>query len=276
MPELPEVETVMRGLSAVLIGRHFTSIECRRKNLRFPLPRNMDKILCGKKITGLTRRAKYILIHFTGNKTLMVHLGMSGRMVIDDGSSSLQKHDHVIFKTNARHQIKFNDPRRFGMMDIVDTDKAVQHKLLRHLGVEPLEAAFTGTAHHTKLKPKKIAVKLAIMDQGVVVGVGNIYACEALFAARIDPKRAANSLSLAECNKLVTAIKSVLKRAIEKGGSSLRDYVQADGELGFFQHEFAVYGREGEPCKGCTCKTKKVLRMTQGGRSTFYCETKQK
>ncbi|MBY0428393.1 MAG: DNA-formamidopyrimidine glycosylase, partial [Alphaproteobacteria bacterium] len=176
MPELPEVETVMRGLSAVLMGHHFTSIECRRKDLRFALPKSMDATLRGKKITGLSRRAKYILIHFTGNKTLIVHLGMSGRMVIDDGSSPLQKHDHVIFKTNksgdrqtaslcerspaaSEHmiQIKFNDPRRFGMIDMVDTDKTHQHKLLKHLGGEPLEAAFTGAALHVKLKSKKIA-----------------------------------------------------------------------------------------------------------------------
>ncbi len=275
MPELPEVETVMRGLSAVLVGHHFTSIIQHRPNLRFALPKAMDKTLCGKKITGLTRRAKYILVNFTGGKTLIIHLGMSGRMVIDDGFSALQKHDHVIFKTNTHHQIKFNDPRRFGMMDIVDTDKVEQYKLLKHLGVEPLQIAFSGKALHAKLKSKKIAVKLAIMDQCVVVGVGNIYACEALFASRIHPRRAANSLSLAECNKLVAAIKSVLKRAIAKGGSSLRDYVQTDGKLGYFQHEFAVYGREGEPCKGCTCKSKKVLRIAQGGRSTFYCASKQ-
>lgn len=276
MPELPEVETVMRGLSAVLIGHHFISIECRRKDLRFALPKAMDATLSGKKIIGLTRRAKYILIHFTGDKTLIVHLGMSGRMVIDDGSSQLQKHDHVIFKTNTQQQIKFNDPRRFGMMDITDTTITHEHKLLKNLGGEPLEAAFTGDALHAKLKSKKIAIKLAIMDQAVVVGVGNIYACEALFASSINPARAANTITLSECTTLVSAIKSVLKRAIAKGGSSLRDYVQADGELGYFQHEFAVYGRMGEPCKGCTCKSKKVLRITQGGRSTFYCASKQK
>lgn len=275
MPELPEVETVMRGLSAVLMGRHFTSIEMRRKNLRFALPKSMDEHLCGKKITGLSRRAKYILISFTGNKTLIVHLGMSGRMVIDNGASQPHKHDHVIFQTSAHHQIKFNDPRRFGMMDVVDSDKVHQHKLLKHLGVEPLDTAFSGAALHAKLKSKKVAVKLAIMDQQVVVGVGNIYACEALFASHIHPQRPSHSLSLDECAALVAAIKSVLKRAIAKGGSSLRDYVQADGELGYFQHEFAVYGREGEPCKGCTCKSKKVLRITQGGRSTFFCPTKQ-
>lgn len=275
MPELPEVETVMRGLSAVLIGHHFTSIDCRRKDLRFALPKTMDTTLCGKEIIRLTRRAKYILIHFTGHKTLIVHLGMSGRMVIDDGSSKLHKHDHVIFKTNTKLQIKFNDPRRFGMMDVVDTDKLDEHKCLKHLGIEPLDKAFSGEALYTKLKSKKIAIKLAIMDQAVVVGVGNIYACEALFASHIHPMRAAQSITPSECNTLVSAIKSVLKRAIAKGGSSLRDYVQADGELGYFQHEFAVYGREGEPCTGCTCKSKKVLRINQGGRSTFYCATRQ-
>ncbi|NDE89855.1 MAG: bifunctional DNA-formamidopyrimidine glycosylase/DNA-(apurinic or apyrimidinic site) lyase [Alphaproteobacteria bacterium] len=294
MPELPEVETVMRGLSAVLVDNRFVSIEQRRKDLRFPLPKNMADVLCGEIIIGLSRRAKYILIHFKHEQSLIVHLGMSGRMVIDDGTSDLQKHDHVIFHVakggdrrpaslcerspaafEQKIQIKFNDPRRFGMMDIVATANAQQHKLLKHLGPEPLDAAFTGEALFAKLKSKKIAVKLAIMDQRVVVGVGNIYACEALFAAGIHPERAANTLSMAECKALVSAIKTILKRAIAKGGSSLRDYVQADGELGYFQHEFAVYGRAGKACKDCDCKQKKVQRITQGGRSTFYCPAKQ-
>lgn len=276
MPELPEVETVMRGLSSVLIGRTFTSIELRRKDLRFPLPKNMPAALVGHKITSLSRRAKYILIHFENDNSLIVHLGMSGRMVIDDGTSGLQKHDHVIFQTNKNQQIKFNDPRRFGMMDMVPTTKAGAHKLLKHLGPEPLETSFSGESLYAKLKTKKIAIKLAIMDQRVVVGVGNIYACEALYAAGIHPERPANKVTLTECKALVTAIKAILKRAIAKGGSSLRDYVQADGELGYFQHEFAVYGREGEKCKACSCKNKTIQRITQSGRSTFFCATKQK
>ncbi|MDX1922621.1 MAG: bifunctional DNA-formamidopyrimidine glycosylase/DNA-(apurinic or apyrimidinic site) lyase [Alphaproteobacteria bacterium] len=276
MPELPEVETVMRGLSAVLIGRSFTSIELRRKDLRFPLPKNMERVLRGQPITSLARRAKYILINFANEQSLIVHLGMSGRMVIDDGKSNVQKHDHVIFRTNKNHSIRFNDPRRFGMMDIVATSKTNTHKLLKHLGPEPLDAAFTGEALFAKLKPKKVAVKLAIMDQRVVVGVGNIYACEALYAAGIHPARPANKVTLSECTALVAAIKAVLKRAIAKGGSTLRDYVQADGELGYFQHEFMVYGREGEACKDCTHKSKTIQRITQGGRSTFFCPVKQK
>ncbi len=300
MPELPEVETVMRGLSAVLIGSSFTSVQLRRKDLRFPLPKNMDALLRGHKIISLTRRAKYILINFANDQSLIVHLGMSGRMVIDDGSSKVQKHDHVIFITNkgddrrpaslrersphginaASEQkslhIKFNDPRRFGMMDMVATAKTSNHKLLKHLGPEPLDASFTGEALFAKLKTKKVAIKLAIMDQRVVVGIGNIYACEALYAAGTHPQRPANKVTLKECTALVAAIKAVLKRAIAKGGSSLRDYVQADGELGYFQHEFAVYGRAGEKCKHCSHKNITIQRITQGGRSTFFCPIKQK
>jgi formamidopyrimidine-DNA glycosylase len=278
MPELPEVETVLRGLEKVLLNRTLLSVDMRRADLRFPLPTNMHKALVHQRITGMERRAKYMLIHFEHGQTLLIHLGMSGRMTIDnnvdDGIEQTAKHDHVIFKTDGGQRIRYNDARRFGMMDIVATAKTAQHKLLKNLGVEPLGDAFTAAALHTQLQNKKIAIKLAIMDQAVVVGVGNIYASEALYGAGINPMRGANTLNQNECKKLVAAIQNVLKRAIEKGGSTLRDYVQSDGELGYFQHEFAVYGRSGLPCKNCTCEGG-IQKITQGGRSTFFCAVTQ-
>jgi formamidopyrimidine-DNA glycosylase len=274
MPELPEVETTLRGLEKVLLNRTLLSVEIRRKDLRFPLPADMHKTLIHQRITSMERRAKYMLVHFAHGQTLLIHLGMSGRMTIDDGVEPLAPHDHVIFKTDGGQRIRYNDARRFGMMDIVATAKTAQHKLLKNLGVEPLGHAFTAATLHTKIQNKKIAIKLAIMDQAVVVGVGNIYASEALYGAGINPMRSANTLNQNECKKLVSAIQSVLKRAIEKGGSTLRDYVQSDGELGYFQHEFAVYGRSGLPCKNCTCEGG-IQKITQGGRSTFFCAVTQ-
>jgi formamidopyrimidine-DNA glycosylase len=280
MPELPEVETVRRGLTRTLKGQRFTHIEARRKDLRWPLPTNLSTALTKRRIKSLERRAKYILIHFEGNVSLLLHLGMSGRIVAEKASVKVvyEKHDHVIFFTPTT-RLRFHDPRRFGMMDVLQTDKAHEHKLLHHLGPEPLSKAFTGAALLNRLKGKKTAIKLALMNQEIVVGVGNIYACEALFYAGINPRKKAGKITAEEATRLVAAVKQVLKRAIAKGGSSLRDYVQSDGELGYFQHEFAVYGREGEKCKGCTCDVRKtggVKRITQGQRSTFFCPVKQK
>jgi formamidopyrimidine-DNA glycosylase len=275
MPELPEVETVMRGLTPALVGRRLSHITLRRKDLRFPLPASLPRQLKNTRITGLERRAKYILVHFENGKTLLLHLGMSGRMVIHEKKTAPEKHDHVIFVTDKDTHIHFHDPRRFGMMDVAATARIHQHKLLKHLGAEPLDAAFTGALLHAQLQRRKSAVKLAIMDQHLVVGVGNIYASEALYAARISPLRKASTLSVAECAKLAAAIKKTLKRAIAKGGSTLRDYAQADGELGYFQHEFRVYGREGKACKGCGRRAC-ITRIVQGGRATFYCAQIQK
>jgi formamidopyrimidine-DNA glycosylase len=274
MPELPEVETVCRGLARVLTGASFTKITLRRKDLRFPLPPRLEALLKNQKITALERRAKYILMHFAHGKSLLLHLGMSGRMVMDDGTEPLQKHDHVVFLTDKGLRVRFNDARRFGMMDVVDSNAAQEHKLLRHLGAEPFAENFTGAYLHEKLKGKKTAVKLAIMDQEVVVGVGNIYASEALYDAGISPLRAGGKITKAEAARLVADIRKVLQRSIEKGGSTLRDYVQADGGLGYFQHEFAVYGRTGESCKRCGKPC--ITRIQQGGRSTFFCAKTQK
>jgi formamidopyrimidine-DNA glycosylase len=279
MPELPEVETVCRGLAKVLPGRIILAVRLNRVGMRIPFPPALGKI-ANIKITAIDRRAKYILMRLGNGQTLIVHLGMSGRMVIHDENKEYvaDKHDHLILQMDNGVSIVLNDPRRFGLADLVETKIWEQHRLFAHLGPEPLEKEFTDKYLAEKIKSKKIAIKLAIMDQQVVVGVGNIYASEALFASGIDPRRAANTIKPAELKKLVTAIKDVLKKAIKAGGSSLRDYVQTDGELGYFQHQFAVYDKENQKCRDCTCNIKKtsgVQRITQGARSTFYCPAKQ-
>lgn len=282
MPELPEVETVGRGLSAKLLGRTLTKLELRRDGLRFPFPPKLSAHVKGQRIERIERRAKYLLIHLSNRAALLLHLGMSGRLLIcdhDDGSR--HQHDHVIFHFDNGMIVRFNDARRFGVLDYVPpATNPLSHKLLAKLGPEPLDdLQFTSTYLHLALSSKRIAIKLAIMDQAVVVGVGNIYASEALYLAKISPLRPANSLSKADCTRLVKGIRSVLEKAIAAGGSSLRDYVQTSGELGYFQHQFAVYDRAGEGCPNCTCALKKtggVQRLTQGGRSTFWCPLQQK
>lgn len=279
MPELPEVETVCRGLAKALPGHAIDAVTLNRDDMRLPFPPELKKI-AHHKILGIDRRAKYILIRLSSGQTLILHLGMSGRLLIHDKDKKYvpDKHDHLILHLDNGMSIILNDPRRFGLAALSETEDLTQHKLFSHLGPEPLEKAFSPAYLAEKMKGKKVAVKLAIMDQRVVVGVGNIYASEALFMAGIDPRRAAGTIKPGEIKKLVAAIKAVLKKAIAAGGSSLRDYVQTDGELGYFQHHFSVYDREGQKCKGCTCnvqKTKGVHRITQGARSTFYCPVKQ-
>lgn len=281
MPELPEVETVCRGLAKTLTGKTLARLELRRKGLRFPFPRGMAPRAQNRRITAIRRRAKYILIDLEGEDTLIAHLGMTGRMVIvaADEKHAPEKHDHVIFHLSDGSRVIFNDARRFGVLDIARRDGLAASAHFSHLGPEPLEDAFTPAYLAQRLAARKAPVKLAIMDQELVVGVGNIYAAEALFGARIDPQRPACSLGKAEIRRLWTEIRAVLHKAIAAGGSSIRDYVQSDGELGYFQHQWAVYGKEGQKCPGCTCplpKTGGIKRITQGGRSTFYCPHRQK
>lgn len=270
MPELPEVETVRRGLEKVLPGRKIASVTVNRRDLRIPFPPRLKEI-AGNKVLGIGRRAKYLLLPLSGGQTLIIHLGMSGRLLLEDTARAPEKHDHMLIVMEGGTRVTFNDPRRFGLVTLC-ADVAT-HKLFTHLGPEPLEKEFSPACLAAKLKGKKIAVKLAIMDQRLVVGVGNIYASEALYMAGIDPRRAAATITAAEGRKLVAAIKAVLKKAIAAGGSSLRDYVQTDGELGYFQHQFAVYGRAGEKCR---CKKGAIAQITQGGRSTFYCPACQR
>jgi len=273
MPELPEVETVVRGLVREMQGQKILSVKTGRKGLRTPFPKSLASIT-GAKVKGITRRAKYILIHLNDGRTLIVHLGMSGRMTISRKYTP-EKHDHMVIELGNRATVVLNDARRFGVVDLIETNRLTQHKLFAHLGAEPLEKDFTPAYLAARLKAKKVPIKIAIMDQRLVVGVGNIYAAEALFYAGIDPRRAAGSLNVNEIKKLVSGIRKVLRAAIKAGGSTLKDYVQADGELGYFQHSFAVYGRGGQGCPGCRCQGV-IKRITQAGRSTFYCPEKQK
>ncbi|TQV76350.1 bifunctional DNA-formamidopyrimidine glycosylase/DNA-(apurinic or apyrimidinic site) lyase [Denitrobaculum tricleocarpae] len=282
MPELPEVETVMRGLRVRLDGRRLVKVTQRRANLRFPFPDNFAQRLTGRRVESLSRRAKYILMQLDDGQVLLCHLGMSGRMVIidaqdlKDGASRWEKHDHVIFETDLGDEIRFNDARRFGAMDLIDGAQLEEHKLLRGIGPEPLSNAFNGPELARRLEGKRSPIKAALLDQKVVAGLGNIYVCEALHIAGLSPKRQAYTVQGQRAEKLVAAIRDVLGRAIEAGGSSLRDYVQADGELGYFQHDWVVYGREGESCRRCAADSGgknevPIKRLVQSNRSTFYC-----
>lgn len=278
MPELPEVETVCRGLAKALNSARIVKAETHRPDLRIPLPKNLAERLKGRRIQTIHRRAKYILIDLDKGETLLLHLGMSGRMVIGKERVRPEKHDHIVFHFDNGLHVHFNDPRRFGMCDLIKTKDLPKYKLLKHVGIEPLEKGLTPEFLATKFKGKKTTIKAALLDQRVIAGIGNIYACEALFHAGISPKRLAGKCTKEQLAKLPGAIRKVLNAAIKAGGSSLRDYVQADGELGYFQHHFAVYDREGKPCPSCVCdlsKTGGVQRIPQGGRSTFYCKTKQ-
>ena len=291
MPELPEVDTVRMGLTPVLEGHKFTKVETRRGDLRVPFPEDFAKRLTGRHIMRLWRRAKYLLAELDGGETLVIHLGMSGHMsvyaegrtrklgqYVYEGSppeAGRGKHDHVVMETDAPARIVFTDHRRFGLMTLIDTPKLHADKLFKGLGVEPLSGEFDAAALAHALKGKKTPIKSALLDQRVVAGLGNIYVCEALFRAGISPKRLAAKVQKASIIPLVHAIKTVLKEAIKAGGSSLRDYKKADGELGYFQHLFNVYDRAGEPCpkKGCGGTVKRIV---QAGRSTFYCPKCQK
>jgi len=280
MPELPEVETVSRGLAAVWEGRTLVRVTCRRPDLRKPLPPAFAERLTGRRILRMGRRAKYLLAHLDGDLTMIGHLGMSGRMVITKGRNEPPgSHDHVEFVTDDGTMVTFCDPRRFGLLDLCETSALHAHKLLACLGPEPLDDSFTAKVLAAALDGKASPIKAALLDQGVVAGLGNIYVSEALFRARILPTRLAGSLAAKEVALLVECIKAVLVEAIAAGGSSLKDHVQPTGELGYFQHSFAVYDREGQPCPGCDCRllsTGGVQRIVQSGRSTFYCAKKQR
>ena len=273
MPELPEVETVMNGLKPAFEGHRFTHVETRRKDGRISVPKGFAKRLTGRRVNKVRRRAKYIVAELDDGNSGREHLGMSGRMLLSKGRPALEPHDHVIFETDEGWVLRFNDARRFGMMDIVATDKLERHKLIKGIGPEPLGNDFNGPVLAAALKGKKTSIKAAILDQKVVAGVGNIYASEALYRARISPKRMAYTVQGDRAEKLAHAIKAVLNEAVAAGGSSLRDYVQADGELGYFQHKWRVYEKEGRDCPDCAGK---IRRIVQGGRSTFYCPSCQR
>ncbi|WP_170436219.1 bifunctional DNA-formamidopyrimidine glycosylase/DNA-(apurinic or apyrimidinic site) lyase [Ruegeria arenilitoris] len=278
MPELPEVETVRRGLAPAMEGVVIERADVNRPDLRWPFPERMAERLTGQRVERLRRRSKYILADLSGGETLLIHLGMSGRMTVSGDPLGQfvhhhpmpQKHDHVVFHMANGARITFNDPRRFGAMDLMPTATAEQHKLLAVLGPEPLGNDFNETYLIDAFRGRGTPVKAALLDQRIVAGLGNIYVCEALYRARVSPRRKAGQISAGRVGVLVPVIRTVLAEAIEAGGSSLRDFRQADGELGYFQHSFDVYGREGQPCRTEGCGAE-IRRITQSGRSTFYC-----
>ena len=277
MPELPEVETVVRGLTARLVGRRFARVDLNRGDLRTKLPAGLKAKLEGRRIDHIGRRAKYILIHVEGGDILLAHLGMSGRMVLHDAADQWRKakHDHVVFALDDGTILAFNDARRFGTLDHVAAAKLDKHRLIEHLGLEPLGNDFNGPNLAKLLAGKKNSIKAALLDQRIVAGLGNIYVSEALYWAGISPRRRAGTVTGPRAEALARAIRDTLTRAIAAGGSSLRDYVQTSGELGYFQHHWAVYGKEGEKCPRCTCATG-IKRIVQNARSTFYCPSFQR
>jgi formamidopyrimidine-DNA glycosylase len=270
MPELPEVETVMRALRARLVGRRVAGLVQRRAAIRFPLPAGLDARLQGRTLRAFGRRAKFIAGFLDDGTAMLVHLGMSGRLLFDGAPCG--PHEHLTFTFDDGTVLRFVDPRRFGMLDLFPEEALPTHPWLAHLGLEPLDPGFDGPALAAALKGRRTALKVALMDQRRVVGVGNIYASESLFRAGLAPARAAGSLTPAEAERLAAAIRTVLLEAIEAGGSSLRDYVQSNGELGNFQRSFRVYGREGEPCTVCG---RSIVRIVQGTRASYFCPSCQ-
>jgi formamidopyrimidine-DNA glycosylase len=280
MPELPEVETVCRGLAPVLEGHRLVQVVQRRPDLRFPLPERFAERLTGRRIKRVRRRGKYILITLDRDEVLLCHLGMSGRMLLSEQTAPPPSpHDHILFTTDEGRQVRFNDVRRFGIMDLVPETELSNHWLLRDLGPEPLGNAFSGPVLAAALRGKRTSIKAALLDQRVVAGIGNIYACEGLYAARLSPRRLAYTVQGRRAERLARALRDVLTRAVAAGGSSLRDYVQTSGELGYFQHAWAVYDREGLACPDCCCvpaETGGIRRVVQSNRSTFYCPRLQR
>ncbi len=278
MPELPEVETVRRGLEPVLVGHRILRADVRRAGLRWPFPAGMAGRLEGARVEALGRRSKYLIAGLDTGETLIVHLGMSGRMLVSGTTLGQfhhalalpQKHDHVVLDVEGGARIAFNDARRFGAMDLCASGDLAGHRLLAGLGPEPMGNGFHADHLAARLKGRIAPVKALLLDQRVVAGLGNIYVCEALWRAGISPLRAGGDLGRGEIEALVTAVRAVLDDAIAAGGSSLRDYRQADGEFGYFQHAFAVYGRAGEPCLRPGCGGV-IARTVQSGRSSFHC-----
>jgi len=283
MPELPEVETVRRGLLPVMEGRLITNASVNRPDLRWPFPVGMAGRLTGKRVTTLRRRSKYILADLDSGETLIIHLGMSGRLLISGALLGNfhhdhpipAKHDHVVLDMESGARVTFNDARRFGSMDLIETDRADTHPLLANIGPEPFGNTFSGPYLVDRLKSRNTPIKSALLDQSIIAGLGNIYVCEVLFRARISPTQKAGQIARTRVAGLVPIIRDVLAEAIEAGGSSLRDYRQTDGELGYFQHAFKVYGREGAPCVTPGCAST-IVRLVQSGRSSFHCPKCQK
>lgn len=277
MPELPEVETVRRGIAPVLEGARLVKVMARRKDLRIPIPPNFSSELTGKKILKISRRSKYILIYIEQGPVVILHLGMSGKVTLyslGDGTAELGKHDHLVFDTDNGMRMVYNDPRRFGLVTFAEPDVLDDHPLLASMGPEPLSNSFHADYLAEKFAMRKSPIKNALLDQKIIAGLGNIYVCEALFRAHINPERHATTLSKQDLAVLVPIINDVIREAIAAGGSTLKDYAQVDGELGYFQHSFQAYGREDQPCLNQSCGGT-IVRIAQSGRSTFYCQSCQ-
>jgi formamidopyrimidine-DNA glycosylase len=295
MPELPEVETVRRGLVPVMEGATFRTVRLNRRDLRFALPHDFEARLEGAEVRALSRRAKYMLAHLSNGNVLLMHLGMSGRFIVhrrgaaatpgrfhhaSGADRAAAAHVHVVFEMGSGDIIEYADPRRFGIMDVFSHAALADHRLIAGLGIEPLGNELSGAFLNQALRHRRMPLKAALLDQGIVAGIGNIYACEVLFRAGLSPRRAAGTVTAAtgttaRANTLADAVRSVLNEAIAAGGSTLRDYVNADGDLGYFQHTFDVYDRDGEPCRRTGCGAT-VQRIVQSGRSTYYCPACQR
>ena len=271
MPELPEVETVKRGLSPFLEGRKIVSVEKTRPDLRWPIPASLEHVLTGALVLKLERRGKYILWYTQDEMVMILHLGMSGRVLITKDSPKVKDaHDHLTFKTEDGFFIRYNDPRRFGFVDIVPLKNLEEYPSLAALGPEPLSNAFNASALRQKINKKQSPIKSVLLDQTIIAGLGNIYVCEALHRSGISPRRKAKNISESKTDSLVIAIRVVLQDAINAGGSTLKDHLQTSGEMGYFQHQFRVYSREGEECMKKSCSGT-IKRIIQSGRSTFFC-----
>ena len=287
MPELPEVETVMKGLEKTIKGQIISNVLINRPNLRWPFPNRMKVRLEGKLISNITRRSKYILIDLSSNETMIMHLGMSGRVLIQDSGKTLghstfhldqgnlDKHDHVIFTLENGTIVIYNDPRRFGFIDLCKSDEIQNHKMIKILGVEPLSNQFSAIYLAEMFKNSRATIKSSLLNQKYVCGLGNIYVCEALWRSGIVPTRLAGTISLKKLEKLVNAIRVTLFEAIKAGGSSLKDFKNIEGNLGYFQHQFNVYDSEGKDCNTQGCKAK-IKKIRLAGRSTFYCDKCQR
>ena len=271
MPELPEVETTVKGLEHVLKGRRLRRVEARRADLRRAFPKDLGQRLTGARVTSLGRRAKYGLVNTDRGDTMVFHLGMSGAWRVDP--EEIGKHDHLLLETDEGRKLHLRDPRRFGSIDLVPTAELADWPAFKALGPEPLDGTIDGKWLKQRFDKRSAAVKLLLLDQRIVAGLGNIYACEALFRARIDPRKAAGRIGRPKLDLLAQSIPAVLEDAIKAGGSTLRDYAAPDGELGYFSKQFDVYDREGQPCPGCAGKVKRIV---QGGRSTFFCPSCQR
>jgi formamidopyrimidine-DNA glycosylase len=293
MPELPEVETVRRGLEPAMVGARILAVEQRRPDLRFPFPERFAERLTGQEVTALGRRAKYLLADLSSGEVLVMHLGMTGRFLVNKNGTTFAPgefhtetggegaHDHVVFRLSNGATIIYNDARRFGFMDLVPRAGLAESRHFKDVGIEPLGNELSGEAIARLFSRRKAPLKAALMDQRLIAGLGNIYVCEALFRAGLHPEAPAGSLATptgrprAKAHRLAATIREVLSEAVEAGGSTLRDYAQTDGSLGYFQHSFRVYDREGAPCVTLGCDAT-VRRLVQGGRSTFFCPSCQK